>query len=102
MNSKPTGRLESDPKTHQSNSVLGAVMSNGKPLTDATVTVVQTKEKFAVGTGGSFVIVLDPKALGTRHHKLVFSAPGYKDQAQEVFIPENNQTRLTVELEPVE
>lgn len=94
------GGLESDPSTYQLNSVYGDVSGSGAPIVGATVTVLQTKESFTTGPGGSFLIVLDPKTLGTNDHKLEFSAEGFQSQIHEVFIPDDNQSQISVVLQP--
>ncbi len=97
---KPAGGLESDPYFHRNNSVMGEVRSGGKAVPGATVTIVKTGESFPVEASGSYVIVLDPERLGSRGHELAFRAPGYAEQRHFVLVPENNQTRLDVELVP--
>lgn len=103
MGSKPTGKttgLESDPYFYKLNSVTGVVTSAGKPVPGATITILQTGESFPVEASGTYVLVLDPERLGKRGHELAFSAPGYVEQRHVVVVPENNQTRLDVELVP--
>ena len=82
------------------NSVMGQVAAGGKAVPGATVTVVATQQKHAVEPSGSYIFVIEPGKNGRRNHDLVFSAPGYKDEHRTVNIPENNQTRLDVELTP--
>lgn len=94
--------LESDPNTYRLNSVLGRITSGGEGLADATVTVVQTGEEHAVSATGRYLVVLDPAELGRRRHELVFAAPGHVSRTETVFVPENNQTRFDVELEPAD
>lgn len=97
---QPTGSLESDPYFYKLNSVMGEVMSGGKPVPGATVRIVKTSETFPIEASGSYVIELDPQRLGGRRHELAFSAPGYVEQRHFVLVPENNQTRLDIELVP--
>jgi len=98
---QPGGQLESDPALYKLNSVMGVVSSGGKPVKGATVTILKTKESFPIGAGGDYIIELDPERLGAQGHELAFSAPGYVEQRHFVVVPENNQTRLDVELVPV-
>lgn len=97
---KPAGKLESDPNVYKLNSVMGEVLSDGKAVAGATITIVKTGESFAVQPSGFYVIVLDPVKLGARGHDLLYSAPGYVSQQHFVVVPENNQTRVDVELVP--
>jgi hypothetical protein len=97
---QPAGNLESDPFFYKLNSVMGEVTSGGRPVPGATVRIVKTSESFPVEASGSYVIELDPERLGGRRHELAFSAPGYVEQRHFVLVPENNQTRLDVELVP--
>ena len=97
---KPSGTLESDPNMYKLNSVMGEVKSAGKAVSNATVTVVITGEKFPVEASGFYIIVLDPAKLGKKPKELLFSAPGFADQTHSVLIPENKQVRLDVELVP--
>jgi hypothetical protein len=102
MGSKPTGKpaagLEADPFYYKLNSVMGEVTSAGKPVPGAKVTIVKTGESFPIEASGAYVLVLDPVKLGGRGHEIAFSAPGYVEQKHFVMVPENNQTRLDVEL----
>jgi hypothetical protein len=95
---KPSGSLQADPHFYKLNSVMGEITSGGRPVKGATVTIVKTSESFPVEESGSYVIVLDPVRLGGRRHELAFSAPGYAEQRHFVLVPENNQTRLDVDL----
>lgn len=95
---KPATGLQSDPHFYKLNSVMGEVRSDGRPVPGATVTILETGESFPVEASGSYVIVLDPERLGGRGHELAFRAPGFVEQRQFVLVPENNQTRLDVEL----
>jgi hypothetical protein len=92
--------LEADPFFYKLDSVTGAVLANDKGIAGATITVVSTGETMTVEDSGAYVLVLDPEKLGGRKHELLFSAPGYKDQTHTVEVPEKNQIRLDVELEP--
>lgn len=97
---QPAGNLQSDPYFYKVNSVMGVVTSAGKPVPGATVTILKTKESFPIDPSGSYVVVLDPAKLGGRRHELSFTAPGYAEQRLFVTVPENNQTRVDVELMP--
>ena len=97
----PAGGLQSDPHFYKLNSVMGEVTAGGRPVAGATVTIVKTGESFPIDASGSYVLVLDPVRLGGRRHELAFSAPGHAEQRHFVLVPENNQTRLDVELVPV-
>ncbi len=97
-NMKPTG-LEADPHFYKLNSVTGSVLGAGdRAVPGATITIVGANERVPVEPSGVFVLVLDPKRLGTDTHELLFSAPGYEDQRHTVKIPTNNQVRLDVVL----
>jgi len=104
MKSKPNnnagGSLQSDPKLYKLNSVMGEVKSGGKPVPGATVTIVATKESFPVKASGFYILVLDPAKFEKGPKELLFSAPGYTEQRHSVWVPENNQARLDVELVP--
>jgi hypothetical protein len=102
MGTKPSGKLESNPNVYKLNSVMGEVLSEGKAVTGATITIAKTGESFSVQPSGFYVFVLDPEKLGARGHELKYSAPGYAVQRHFVMVPENNQTRLDVELVPEE
>ena len=95
---QPTGSLEANPFYYKLNSVMGECLAGGKPVPGAKVTIVKTGESFPIEPSGAYVIVLDPEKLGARGHELAFSAPGYAEQRHFVMVPENNQTRLDVEL----
>jgi len=97
MDSNVSG-LESDPQFYKRNSVMGSVTSGGAAVPGATITIVKTGERHAADETGTFVIVLDPDSLGTRQHELVFSAPGFVEQRQTVYVPVNKQVRLDVDL----
>ena len=94
----PPARLQSDPHFYKLNSVMGTVVSNGKPVAGATITVAKAKVTFQVEPTGSYVIELDPKQFGGLSHMLVYSAPGFQDETRHVLIRENNQIRVDVEL----
>ena len=105
MGSKPTQKpptgLQSDPHFYKLNSVMGEVRCAGRAVPGATVTIVKTGESFPIEPSGQYVLVLDPQKLGgARGHELAFRAPGYVEQRHFVMVPENNQTRLDVELVP--
>src|SRR5215831_2682128 len=90
MNSKKDnkagGGLESDPRLYKLNSVMGAVKSGGKAVPGATVTIVSSQENFPVGTGGSYILELDPAKYGHRPIELLFGAPGYAQQRHSVLV----------------
>jgi hypothetical protein len=100
QDNKPTGVLQSDPKFHKNNSVLGEIKSGGKPVPTATVTIIATKESFPVDADGFYLVVLDPAKLGNGPKELLFSAPGFVDQRRYVSVPENMQVRRDIELAP--
>ena len=95
-----TGVFESDPHRHKNNSVTGAVTAGGKAVPGASVTVVSTGERVAVEPGGFYIVVLDPAKLGKGAKELLFTAPGYQEQKQSVWVPENQQVHLDVDLQP--
>jgi len=101
QDSKASGTLETYPRFHKPKSVIGAVMSGGKAVPGATVTIVATGESFPVESSGSYVVVLEPAKLGKRPKELLFAAPGCVEQRHSVLIPENKQIRLDIELVPV-
>src|ERR1043165_1707277 len=80
QDNKTSGVLQSDPRFHKLNSVLGEVKSAGKPVTNATVTIIATKESVPVDADGFYLVVLDPAKLGNGPKELLFSAPGFMDQ----------------------
>ena len=98
--SKPSGTLQSDPKMHKLNSVMGEVTSGGKAVPGATVTIVATGEHFPVEPSGFYILVLDPAKLGKRPKEILFAAPGYAEQRHSVLVPESKQIRLDIELVP--
>jgi hypothetical protein len=100
QSNKSSGGLQSDPKFHKLNSVVGEVKSGGKAVPGATVTIVATKETIPVEPSGFYVLVLDPAKLGKRPKELLFAAPGFAEQRHSVLVPENMQVRLDVELVP--
>lgn len=95
---KPASGLEADPRVYKLNSVMGSVLSGGKPVPGATVTILKTGESFPIDPTGAYVLVLDPVKLGGRGHELAFRAPGFAEQRHFVLVPENNQAYLDVEL----
>ena len=98
MDTNATG-LEADPQFYKRNSVLGTVTSGGKPVPGATITIVKSGEEHPVNETGTFVIVLDQESLGTRQHELAFSAPGFAEKRETVYVPMNKQVKLDVVLE---
>ena len=100
QDNKPNGGLQSDPRMHKLNSVMGEVKSGGKAVPGATVTIVATKESFPIDASGFYMLVLDPAKLGPRPKELLFAAPGYAEARHSVLVPENKQIRLDVELVP--
>jgi hypothetical protein len=100
MKAKPQGGdLQADPFFYKRNSVICEVMSGGKPVPGASVTIVATGETFPIGTSGVYVLVLDPAKLGKRPHEIAFKAPGYVEQRRSVLVPEDKQIKLVIELE---
>lgn len=95
---KPAAKLESDPRLYRVDSVMGNITCGGKPLAGATVTVVKSKAVVVAGAGGDYIVELDPKKLGSRHHELVFAAPGCASVTREVVLPDKQQLRIDVEL----
>jgi len=100
QDNKASGGLQSDPGFYKLNSVVGEVKSAGKAVPGATVTIVATKESFPVEASGFYILELDPAKLGKRPKELLFAAPGYAEQQHSVFVPENKQVRLDIELVP--
>jgi hypothetical protein len=93
------GGLQSDPQFYKLNSVVGQVTTGGKAVSGAKVKHVASGKVFDVLDNGTFVIVLDPKELGSNKHELEISAPGCRSVKRKIEIRENNQVRMDVELE---
>src|SRR3974390_1808008 len=100
QDNKAGGGLQSDPNMYKLNSVMGEVKSGGKAVPGATVTIVATGESSPIEDSGFYLLVLDPAKLGKQSHELLFAAPGYAEQRHAVWVPENKQVRLDVELMP--
>ena len=92
--------LESDPTFYRRSSVMGEVSSADGIVPNATISVVSSGETHSADETGTFVVVLDPEKLGTRQHELVFSADGFRDHREVVYVPKDKQVKVRVVLEP--